>query len=99
MMPLAQHQLSAGATIGRRIAAGAVVAGLGLAIGLPSGVAQDRPAPDPQVLTERFPLDAAETAPAGSGRARDERARGPVPPSRRRRPLPPSRPATPRAAP
>ena len=61
-MPLAHHQLSTGATIGRRIAAGAVVAGLGLAVGLPSGVAQDRPG-DSQVLTERFPLDAVETAP------------------------------------
>ncbi len=61
-MPLAHHQLPAGATIRRRIAAGAVVAGLGLAVGLPSGMAQDRPA-DSQVLTERFPLDAEETAP------------------------------------
>ena len=85
MTPLAHHQLSAGATIGRRLAAGAVVAGLGLAIGLPSAVAQDRPA-DPGVLTERFPLDAVETAP-----------RPPAAPEPREPAAPPSEEATPPA--
>ena len=76
-MPLAHHELSVGATTRRRIAAGAVVAGLGLAVGLPSGMAQDRPA-DSQVLTERFPLDADETAPQAPVAPPAERARDPA---------------------
>ena len=84
-MPLAQHQLSVGAALGRRIAAGALVVGLGLAVALPSAVAQDRPAPKSQVLTERFPLDGAETAP-----------RAPAPPATSE-PATPSRAATPPA--
>ena len=85
-MPLAQHQHSAGAALGRRIAAGAVVAGLGLALWVPGAVAQDRPAPNPEVLTERFPLDAAETAP-----------RSPAPPATSEPAAPSSREATPPA--
>ena len=84
-MPLAQHQFSVGAALGRRVAAGAVVAGLGLAMALPSAVPQARPAPDPHVLTERFPLDAGETAP-----------RSPAPPATSE-PAAPSRQATPPA--
>ena len=84
-MPLAQHQHSAGAALGRRIAAGAVVAGLGLALWVPGAVAQDRPAPNPEVLTERFPLD-AETAP-----------RSPAPPATSEPAAPSSRQATPPA--
>ena len=63
MTPLAQHQHSVGAALGRRIAAGAVVAGLGLALWVPAAVAQDRRAPNPEVLTERFPLEGTTTAP------------------------------------
>ena len=85
-MPLAQHQLSVGAALGRRIAAGAVVAGLGLALWVPAAVAQDRPAPNPEVLTERFPLDAVETAP-----------RSPAPPATSEPAAPSSREATPPA--
>ena len=52
---------------------------------LPSAVPQARPAPDPHVLTERFPLDAGETAP-----------RSPAPPATSE-PAAPSRQATPPA--